>query len=709
MAEGATVANAYVQIMPSAQGAKQSITDAILPAAVSAGDEAGDAIGKGILGKIGELKGPLVAIGGTVLGALGVAKITGALMDIGGEFDAMRDTIVIGTGASGEALDALCASAETIATTVPVSFEEAGNIVQDVNTRMGLVGDELEGVGNRVAALGELTGKAINLDTLTGSLNAFGVAGEDAAGKMDYLWGVSQNTGIGFDKLTGILEANAPALQSLGFSMESAANMAGLLDKAGLDASGTMGKMGKALVSLAQPGESAEDAFQRVVGQLGEYIEAGDEAAALDLASEVFGTKGATQFVAAVKSGAVSLDELADSALGAGDGIMGTLEATMDWPERMELMKNSAKQALEPLGGALMDAATTATEKLSEVMSQVDPAVFTKLGEILGTVLVTAIDVLAKALQFLVDHKAQIAAFFAGIKAAVQTVIDILGPLVKKFLEVASEIPAAVSTMRASLAATWDSIKSKVTATWDGIKSKITDTWNGVKTTVSGAVDGIKSTLSGAWDSIKSKVTATWDGIKSKITDTWNGVKTTVSGAVDGIKSTLSGAWDSIKSKVTATWESIKGAITKPIESARDAVSNAVQRIKDIFNTTISFPHIKVPHFYISGGEIPWGIGGKGTAPSISIDWYAEGGWVDRPTVLAGVGERGGEFVWPSYEPYMSKYADALSVAIAKRNGGAEHNVTVTGNTFIVRKESDIAAIGRAINDDARRREWARL
>ena len=40
---------------------------------------------------------------------------------------------------------------------------------------------------------------------------------------------------------------------------------------------------------------------------------------------------------------------------------------------------------------------------------------------------------------------------------------------------------------------------------------------------------------------------------------------------------------------------------------------------------------------------------------------------------------------------------------------GAAGGVTVTGNTFIVRKESDIAAIGRAINDDARRREWARL
>ena len=33
---------------------------------------------------------------------------------------------------------------------------------------------------------------------------------------------------------------------------------------------------------------------------------------------------------------------------------------------------------------------------------------------------------------------------------------------------------------------------------------------------------------------------------------------------------------------------------------------------------------------------------------------------------LIGAGERGGEFIWPSYEPYLSKYADALTGAMAK-------------------------------------------
>ena len=101
---------------------------------------------------------------------------------------------------------------------------------------------------------------------------------------------------------------------------------------------------------------------------------------------------------------------------------------------------------------------------------------------------------------------------------------------------------------------------------------------------------------------------------------------------------------DALKSSVREKFQSIKQSITEPIEKARDAVRSAIDRIKGIFNTTISFPHIKLPHFRITAGVIPWGIGGKGTPPSIGIDWYDKGGIFDAPTII-GVGERRPEFV----------------------------------------------------------------
>ena len=633
MAEGVTVANAYVQIMPSAEGAKENITDALLPAAEGAGEEAGELAGSGILSKLGELKGPLMALGGSLLAAVGVQKIATALLDIGGEFDAMTDAIIIGTGASGEALESLRNSAIEIATTVPVSFEDAGDIVQNINTRMGLVGEDLEAVGERVAALGELTGKSINLDTLTGSLNAFGIAGEDAAATMDYLWGVSQSTGIGFDQLTGILESNAPALQSLGFSMEEAANMAGLLDRAGMDASGTMGRMGKALVELAQPGEDAGEAYRRMVEEIGAYIEAGDEAAALDLASQIFGTRGAAQFVGAVQSGALSLEELENAALGAGDGIMGTMEATMDWPERWDLLKNKASAALEPLGGALMDGATQAMETLSAAFDEIDPAVFEELGVALGDVLASAVDALVQAIQFLVENKEPLGAFFGFWLDGITGVIGIIGDIIVTLTEFTAYIPEMCSQIASDLSATWSAITSSVATTWNNIKTTITNAWTGIKTAVSTAVENVKSTVSNAF----------------------NAVKTTVS----------------------TVWNNIKTAITTPINNAKEAVRNAINAIKGFFSFSISWPHIPVPQF----GIVPagWSIGDllEGVIPHLSITWHAKGGYIDEPTLLHGVGERGGEFVWPSYQPYLSRYADALADAM---DGAGTTNYYIDGS-----------------------------
>ena len=583
--EGVNVANAYVQIIPSAQGVKQNITDALVPDLTAAGQQGGDALGGGLMST---LQGSLGKIAGVIGAAFAGIEVGKFLLDIGGEFDEMTDAIIIGTGATGEALEALEESAKGIATTVPISFGEAGNIVQDLNTRLGLTGENLDEVGQRVAAAGELMGSAINVESMSGAFAAFNVSADDMADQMDYLFGVSQSTGIAFDDLTRILESNAPALQGLGLTFEESANMAGLLDRAGMDASGMMGKMGKALVELAQPGETAAEAYQRVLTEMEGYIEVGDEAAAMDLATQLFGTKGASQFVAAVQSGALSMDQLADAALGAGEGIMGTYEATASWPEKWELLKNKAKEFLEPLAGALMDGLGMALDKLNEVMDSIDPSTLEGVASTLTelfTALIAAVTNLWTALQPLVTFLMD--TFVGGVIPAIEAALLLLS------------------------------------GDFDGARAKIGQALEGVKTAV---------------ESARSYVVQKFDAIKKGITDKVG----------------------AIKKAVTDKFGEIKKAITQPIEDAKTAVSDAIQAIKDAFNVTLSFPHIKLPHFRITGGEVPWGIGGKGTAPSIAIDWYAKGGFVDGATLI-GVGEQGAEMVWPSYEPYLSKYAQAIA------------------------------------------------
>ena len=98
-------------------------------------------------------------------------------------------------------------------------------------------------------------------------------------------------------------------------------------------------------------------------------------------------------------------------------------------------------------------------------------------------------------------------------------------------------------------------------------------------------------------------------------------------------------------------------------------------------------PHINLPHFNIDGGEVPWGIGGKGYPPSISIDWYKKGGFISDPTVLGADddsvqvgGEAGLEFVWPGYEPYFRRYAAALAEYMPEGGSGPTQTFNIYSN-----------------------------
>ena len=615
MAEGATIANAFVQIMPSAEGATSAITDSILPSMEGLGQEAGSNIGGGILDSLKGFAGPIAG----VLAGLGIGK---ALLDIGTEFDSMTDTIILGTGASGEALDELTGIAKNVATTVPVSFSTAGDYIQDLNTRLGLTGDDLQNVATQLGALDSMMG-GVNVETLSGAFAAWGIEAENMSGEMDYLFSVSQNTGLSFDSLTSILESTAPAMQALGFSFDETANMAGLLDKAGMDANGTMSKMNKALVELAGEGGDASQAFEDVLSQMEGFIESGDRASALDLASTLFGTRGAAQFVGAVESGALSIDDLRDAALGAGDGIIGTYEATADWAEKLDVLKNKASLALEPLAGFAFDALGAGIDIVTSAFDAVEP-VLTPLVEQLGGV------------------------FADTVLPGVQTAIETLSPVIEDL----GTIFTAVATF------------------------------------VVDAITVILETVVPAFNDILTVATDVWSGIKDAIEEPLGAAKDFISSAVQSIKSFVEDPFNTLKTTVTDIWNGIKSAIEGPINTAKSTVKSAIDSIKGFFNFEFHWPHIPLPHFSISGSVNPldWLNGGL---PSISVSWYAKGGIIDEPTLYAaGVGEKGAELVWPSYEPYFSKYAEG----IAEHIDGATtvNNYYIDGN--LVSADARLAA-----------------
>lgn len=554
MADGPKLATAYYELIAAAPGAERQIADIILPAAAGAGSEAGKAAGEAIGAggadggsKFGGLFGenlkasinPTLIAAALGAAAVGVGK---ALYDIGAEFDGMSDTIRAGTGATGEALESLEKSAQKVATTVPTTFEDAGTTVADLNTRLGLTGDELETVASQVIAAGDLFGEKLDIGKLSSAMSAFAIPASETSEVMDELFRISQATGVSINTLADSSAKAAPTLGNLGFDVEDVATLVGRLDKAGLNSTATIQAMGKGMVSLAKDGEAPKDAFNRVIGEIDNLVKSGDEAAALTQAGKIFGTKGAPQFLEALKSGAFDLNTLRESIGATGDTILGVQEETADGPEKFQIAVNKVKLALQPLAATVFDGVAQALDWITPKMeafiawAQENPELIKGIAIALG-VLSAAIFVAAAA-QW-VMNSALLASPITWIIIGIGAIIAAIVLLIANWDSVWPVLVGA-----------WDAIVAAWDAAWEWIKGFFSGLWESVTTFVAGIPEAIMNFLSGAWDTISGFFTWMWDGLVNFIT-----------GIPDMIMNGLGTLWDLLGQTWAAAWEAIKAIL----------------------------------------------------------------------------------------------------------------------------------------------------
>ena len=110
------------------------------------------------------------------------------------------------------------------------------------------------------------------------------------------------------------------------------------------------------------------------------------------------------------------------------------------------------------------------------------------------------------------------------------------------------------------------------------------------------------------------------------------------------IRGLASGIGGSAVGLVRSAMNRIQSALTQPIESAKSKLQGIMNRIRGMFPLHIGriFSGLSLPHISVSGGSAPFGIGGKGSLPHFSVNWYAKAAQqpyvFDRPT-LFGAGD----------------------------------------------------------------------
>lgn len=357
-------------------------TGKVMEAIVSIAGQIDPSLQKAIAGAskhLGSVQKAAVAAG--TVTAAGVAAITTAavaatkgLYDLGVEFDSAVDTIRIGTGATGEALDALYGDMKELYKSVPTTLENASSAIADYNTRLGLTGEPLQELSKQAIQVCDMLGEDLS-QTIEDSSKAFeqwDVSVNDMADQMDYIFKVSQSTGTGFNTLMGDMQSYGAQLQELGFDFNEAAVLIGQMDKAGINTNEVLNAMKKSVSTMAAAGLSASDGLEQYYTAI---INAKDATEATTIASEVFGTKAASTMAAAIREGSLSVGELTDSLLASEETINGAATDTYDFAEQFQLLKQNAQVALEPIATEIFDLANKIMPFIQDAFNELIPII----------------------------------------------------------------------------------------------------------------------------------------------------------------------------------------------------------------------------------------------------------------------------------------------------------------------------------------------
>ena len=251
------------------------------------------------------------------------------------------------------------------------------------------------------------------------------------------------------------------------------------------------------------------------------------------------------------------------------------------------------------------------------------------LGTAVGTVLLPIITPIIQKITEWINKFNELSPTAQKIITVIGIIVAAIGPLLVIFGTLASVI-GTIITVAATVAPVIGAIAAPVL---------------GVVAAIAAAI-AIGVALYKIWDTIKAKATQVFTAIKTTVTTNFNTLKNTV----------------------TTVWNSIKTAITKPIETAKSVVQKAINKIKGFFPLKIGkiFSGMKLPHFTVHGGSPPFGIGGKGTKPSISVSWYKkamQNPYLFSNATLFGAGEAGDEMLYGR---------NSLMNDIATATGGGE-------------------------------------
>ena len=494
----------------------------------------------------------------------GIAGVSAASVKAFSEMKEGYDMIVTKTGATGDALDDLKSSANNVFGDMPEDIETVGEAIGEVNTRFHTTGEELEDTSKLFIQFASINDTQItqSVDQVDKIMKAWNIDASQTGNLLGLLTQKAQDTGISVDTLESYVLDNNAAFKEMGLSLPQAIDLMAQFDANGVDTTQALAGLKKALQNATAEGKSMDVALEETIGSI---KEAETDTKALQIATELFGKKGAAEMATAIRENRIDLTSLSASMTKYGSVVETTYSNTKSQMDEAKVAMNNVKLALSDMGNTMLSSAAPAINELTSKIKEVTQW-FTSL-----------------------DEGQQQTIIKAGL------VVAAVGPLAIGFGKVAQGISSTIQTGQQFVSGV-SSIVAKITA-------------KTAATAAGTAADAAGTAATTAHAAATTAATATTGGMTVAQT-ALNAVMSLcpiilIVALIAGLIAAgiaLYKNWDKVKEKLSELWENIKEkfdkikeTITGVFTDAKDAVTNKVNEIKDaVLNTPIGQAASKV-------------------------------------------------------------------------------------------------------------------
>lgn len=343
-------------------------------------------------------------------------------------------------------------------------------------------------------------------------------------------------------------------------------------------------------------------------------------------------------------------------------------------------MTEIASTAWETIKNVVTVAVMAIAEFISaanEIISLPFQFIWENCKEIITTAWESIKEIVTAALQAVMSG---ITAGWESISSATTTAWEAVKTVVMTaWTSIQETVSTVLSAIGSAVSSAWSSIQSATAAAWQTVSTATSAGWEAVKSAVETVVNAISSAVSTAWTNVQTTTATVFAAVQQAASTAWNSILTSVTSVISTLQSDISSGLESIRSTASSILEGIRSAFTTAFENIRSFVSGVVDWLKGIFNFEWSLPHIKMPHFSISGSFSL----NPPSVPHFSVDWYRKamnnGMILNSPTIFGASGNHllGGGEAGPEAVVGVSSLMDMIQKAVSSTQTSDTGDITI--------------------------------